>query len=118
MHESSKTLYVGPDVHTDAIAVAYAPEDRRAEVVSLGAIGTRQCDSDKLIRKLLSGRRSPAAPACCSAPQHCLCLATARLALRSFRGEEPPLPRHAAEVVDAAIMEAKTGPRHQIFHRT
>jgi hypothetical protein len=52
MEESSKTLYVGLDVHKDSIAVAYAPEDRGAEVVSLGAIGTRQCDIDKLIRKL------------------------------------------------------------------
>ncbi len=52
MNESSKTLYVGLDVHKDSIAVAYAPEDRGAEVVSLGAIGTRQCDIDKLIRKL------------------------------------------------------------------
>jgi transposase len=54
MAESSKTLYVGLDVHKDSIAVAYAPEDRGAEVVSLGAIGTRQCDIDKLIRKLQS----------------------------------------------------------------
>jgi hypothetical protein len=48
MEESSKTLYVGLDVHKDSIAVAYAPQDRGAEVVSLGAIGTRQCDIDKL----------------------------------------------------------------------
>jgi transposase len=54
MEESSKALYVGLDVHKDSIAVAYAPEDRGAEVVSLGAIGTRQCDIDKLIRKLQS----------------------------------------------------------------
>ena len=52
MNESSKTLYVGLDVHKDSIAVAYAPEDRGAEVVSLGAIGPRQCDIDKLIRRL------------------------------------------------------------------
>jgi transposase len=52
MTEFSKALYVGLDVHKDSIAVAYAPEDRGAEVVSLGAIGTRQCDIDKLIRKL------------------------------------------------------------------
>jgi hypothetical protein len=43
---------MGLDVHKDTIAVAYAPEDRGAEVVSLGMIGTRQCDIDKLIRKL------------------------------------------------------------------
>ena len=54
MDESSKTLYVGLDVHKDSITVAYAPEDRGAEVVSLGAIATRQSDIDKLIRKLES----------------------------------------------------------------
>jgi hypothetical protein len=41
MDYSSKTLYVGLDVHKDSIAVAYAPEDRAAEVVSLGLVGTR-----------------------------------------------------------------------------
>ena len=54
MHESSRTLYVGLDVHKDSIAVAYAPHDRGAEVVALGPIGTRQSDLDKLIRKLQS----------------------------------------------------------------
>ena len=54
MDQSSKILYVGLDVHKDSIAVAYAPEDRGAEVVSLGSIGTRQYDIDKLIRKLQS----------------------------------------------------------------
>ena len=54
MKESSKTIYVGLDVHKDSIAVAYAPEERGTEVVSLGAIGTRQCDIDKVIRKLQS----------------------------------------------------------------
>jgi transposase len=52
MAEFSKTLFVGLDVHKDSIAVAYAPEDRGAEVVSVGMIGTRQCDIDKLIRRL------------------------------------------------------------------
>jgi transposase len=52
MEESSKTLYVGLDVHKDSIGVAYAPEARGAEVVALGTIGPRQCDIDKLIRKL------------------------------------------------------------------
>ena len=54
MEQSSNTLYVGLDVHKDSIAVAYAPEDRGAEVVAVGTIGTRQCDIDKLIRKLQS----------------------------------------------------------------
>ena len=42
MDKSSRTVYVGVDIHKDAIAVAYAPEERGTEVVSLGAIGTRQ----------------------------------------------------------------------------
>jgi transposase len=50
----STTLYVGLDVHQEAIAVAYAPEERGAEVVFLGTSGTRQCDIDTLVRKLLS----------------------------------------------------------------
>jgi transposase len=52
MDESSKTLYVGLDVHKESIAVAYAPDGRGAEVVSVGAIGPRQSDLDKQIRKL------------------------------------------------------------------
>src|SRR5262245_49316001 len=54
MSESSKTLFVGLAVHQDTIAVAYAAEERGAEVVSLGTIGTRQYDIDKQIRKLES----------------------------------------------------------------
>src|SRR5881296_3544350 len=54
MDESTKMLFVGLDVHKDTIAVAYAPDDRGADVVSLGIIGTRQCDIDKLIRRLES----------------------------------------------------------------
>ena len=54
MNESSKAVCVGLDVHKDSIAVAYAPEDRGAEVVSLGAIGTRQCEIDKLLRTLVA----------------------------------------------------------------
>ncbi len=46
------TLFIGWDVHKETIAVAYVSEEREAEVVFLGTIGTRQCDIDKLIRKL------------------------------------------------------------------
>ena len=53
MHQSS-TLYVGMDVHTDSIAVAYVANEHHVEVVSLGNIGTRQCDIDHLIRRLQS----------------------------------------------------------------
>jgi hypothetical protein len=50
----SSTLYIGMDVHTDAIAVAYVAQDHRAEVTSLGTMGTRQCDLDDLARQLQS----------------------------------------------------------------
>jgi len=40
------------DVHKETIAVASVGEEREAEVVFLGTIGTRQCDIDRLIRKL------------------------------------------------------------------
>jgi transposase len=53
MHQSN-TLYVGLDVHKESIAVAYVAKAHHAEVVSLGNIGTRQCDIDKLIRQLQS----------------------------------------------------------------
>ena len=48
----SSTLYVGMDVHKESIAVAYVAQDHGAEVISLGTIGTRQCDIDKLLRQL------------------------------------------------------------------
>jgi transposase len=48
----SSTLFGGLEVHQETIAVAYVAEEREAEVVSLGSIGTRQGDIDKLIRKL------------------------------------------------------------------
>jgi transposase len=51
LHHSS-TLYVGLDVHKDSIAVASIAKDPDAEVIYLGATGTRQCDIDQLVRKL------------------------------------------------------------------
>jgi hypothetical protein len=45
------TLSIGLDVHKECIAAAYAPEKREAEVVFLGAIGTRLVDIDSLMRK-------------------------------------------------------------------
>jgi transposase len=50
----SRTLYIGLDVHKDSIAVAYVAQEHGAEVIYLGAIGTRQCDIDQLIRKMQS----------------------------------------------------------------
>ena len=48
------TLYVGLDVRKETIAVVYASADGPPDPVSLGSIGTRQCDIDTLIRKLQS----------------------------------------------------------------
>ena len=45
---------MGMDVHKDSIAVAYVAQELHAEVIYLGAIGTRQCDIDQLIRKMQS----------------------------------------------------------------
>jgi hypothetical protein len=53
MHQSS-TLYVGLDVHQESIAVVYVANAHHVEVVSMGNIGTRQCDIDTLVRQLQS----------------------------------------------------------------
>jgi transposase len=53
MHQS-RTLYVGMDGHQDSIAVAYVATEHGAEVVYLGAIGTRHGDLDTLIRHMPS----------------------------------------------------------------
>ena len=50
----SHTLFIGMDVHTDAIAVAYVAQDHGAEVTYLGALGTRQCDIDQRVRTMPS----------------------------------------------------------------
>jgi transposase len=47
----SSTLDIGLDVHNDAIAVASGAQKHGAEVISLGAIGTRQCDIDQRMRQ-------------------------------------------------------------------
>ena len=39
--QHSSTLFVGLDVHKEAIAVAYVAQELGSEVVSLGSIGTR-----------------------------------------------------------------------------
>ena len=48
----ASTLFIGLDVHKETLAVAYVSTARKAEVVSLGNIGTRQSDIDKLIGQL------------------------------------------------------------------
>jgi transposase len=50
----SRTLSVGMDVHQESMAVASVAQDHGAEVVSLGTLGTRQCDLAKLLRQLQS----------------------------------------------------------------
>jgi transposase len=46
------TVFVGLDVHKDSISVAHCEEGLRNEPVFVGPIGTRQCDIDKLLRRL------------------------------------------------------------------
>jgi hypothetical protein len=48
------TLFIGLEVHKETMVVAYVGEERGADVVSVGTIGTRQGDIAKLIRKLQS----------------------------------------------------------------
>lgn len=48
----SRTLSVGMDGQKESIAVASVAQEHGAEVGSLGTFGTRQCDSDPLLRKL------------------------------------------------------------------
>jgi hypothetical protein len=52
----ASTLFVGLDVHKETIAVAYVGEERGAEVLSLGTLGTRQCEIDKLNKSTLDGK--------------------------------------------------------------
>ncbi len=50
-------LFVGLDVHKDSISVAYAKADCPEPPQFVGPIGTRQCDIDKLVRRLQSKAR-------------------------------------------------------------
>jgi hypothetical protein len=50
----SSTLFIGMDVHNDAMAVADVAPAHGAEVTDLGTIGTRQGDLDPRIRKMPS----------------------------------------------------------------
>jgi hypothetical protein len=50
----SRPLYLGMDVHQDALAVASVAHEHHAEVVSLGHLGTRQRDIAHLIRQMPS----------------------------------------------------------------
>lgn len=48
------TVFVGLDVHKESISVAYARGNSRTEPVFVGPIGPRQCDIDKMLRRLHS----------------------------------------------------------------
>jgi transposase len=51
-------LFVGLDVHKDSISVAFAAGGDTAPPHFLGQIGSRQCDMDKLVRRLQSRSRA------------------------------------------------------------
>jgi transposase len=57
MRSPNNMLFVGLDVHKESIAAAYAPQEPGSDAVSLGNIGTRQCDIDKLLKQLHSKGR-------------------------------------------------------------
>ena len=50
--QQSCPLCIGLDVHTGSIAVSYVAQEPHAAVISLGNTGTRQGDSDTLLRRL------------------------------------------------------------------
>jgi transposase len=52
--KSTTVLFVGLDVHKDSIAVATCGPERTDEPVFIGPIGTRECDIDKMVRRLQS----------------------------------------------------------------
>jgi transposase len=54
MSQSTTVLFVGLDVHKDSIAVATCGPERTDEPVFVGPIGTRECDIDKMVRRLQS----------------------------------------------------------------
>ena len=54
MPNPTTTVFVGLDVHKDSISVAYASSASPEEPVFVGPIGTRQCDIDKMVRRLQS----------------------------------------------------------------
>lgn len=47
MKQSSTPLYVGLYVHKDSIAIAYAPQDREAEVIT--PLGAWTCIADAIM---------------------------------------------------------------------
>jgi len=68
MAESSRTIYVGLDVHKDSIAVAYAPEDRAPSRVAgsdrHAAVRHRQTDSEAPVEGRDAGVRPTKAGPC------------------------------------------------------
>ena len=86
----SSTLYVGMAVHQESMAVASVAQDHGAEVVSLGTIGTRPCDSDQRLRQL----RSKSTPLCLrlrSGPLRLLALSLPAKTRRRLLGRRPCL---------------------------
>lgn len=54
MSKTTTAVFVGLDVHKDSIAVATCGSARSDEPVFVGPIGPRECDVDKMVRRLQS----------------------------------------------------------------
>ena len=70
---------------------------------------------DRKCRKINEAGRHPAAPKPTRAKAGAA--ASARATSLTFDPVQPPSPRHALELVNAAILEANFGLRHQILDR-
>jgi transposase len=94
----SSTRYVGRDVHQESLAVAYVAEEHQAAVISLGSLGTRQCDIDRRIRTLPS-------------TSHQLVLVSDAGPCGSWRSRDRPKKGHIGWVVAPSLLPKKAGDR-------
>jgi transposase len=94
----SSTRYVGRDVHQESLAVAYVAEAHQAAVLSLGSLGTRQCDIDRRIRTLPS-------------TSHQLVLVSDAGPCGSWRSRDRPKKGHIGWVVAPSLLPKKAGDR-------
>jgi hypothetical protein len=57
--QHNTTMFIALDVHKDFISVAYAPEDRSAEVTFLGPVGAMATSSVENLLLVIDGSSRP-----------------------------------------------------------